>query len=159
MKAKRLLLFPALANLLGCQASTPARVAKPAEFLAAPEAARRSLPFSEAVRAGDFLILSGQIGTLPGKLELAPGGIGPEAKQTMDNIVATLARHGATVDDLVKCTVFLADMADWPAFNAVYRTFFPNHFPARSALGANGLAIGARVEVECIAYQPAESGR
>lgn len=159
MKAKRLLLFPALANLLGCQASAPPPVARPAEFLAAPEAALRSLPFSEAVRAGDLLFLSGQIGTLPGKLELAPGGIAPEAKQTMDNIVAALARHGATVDDLVKCTVFLADMADWPAFNAVYRTYFPNHFPARSALGANGLAIGARVEVECIAYQPGASGK
>ena len=109
------------------------------------------LPFSEAVRVGDLLFLSGKIGTLPGKRELAPGGLGAEARQAMNNVKATLEAHGYAMGDLVKCTVMLADMADWPAFNEVYRTYFDGRFPARSAFGANGLALGARVEVECIA--------
>ena len=110
-----------------------------------------SLPFSEAVRAGDMLYLAGMIGTdASGKL--AAGGIKPEAKQTMDNIVASLKKHGASIDRVVQCTVALADMADWPAFNEVYRGYFTDHFPARMAYGANGLALGARVEVQCNAY-------
>lgn len=110
-----------------------------------------TLPFSEAVQVGNLLILSGQIGNVPGKLELVPGGIEAEARQTMENIRTTLASRGLTMRDVIKCTVFLTDMAEWPAFNEVYRTFFEPPFPARSALGTNGLAIGARVEVECIA--------
>ena len=110
-----------------------------------------SLPFSESVQAGNLLFLSGQIGNTPGTLQLAPGGIEPESRQVMDNIQAALARRQLSMDDLVKCTVFLADMQEWPAFNQIYRRYFPRHFPARSALGANGLALGARVEVECIA--------
>jgi len=125
------------------------------EFLTAPSGAARSLPFSEAVRAGDFLFLSGQIGTLRGTLQLAPGGIEAEAGQAMDNIRAVLERHGSSLDHVVKCTVFLADMRDWPAFNEVYRRYFETNFPARSALGASGLALGARVEIECIAFAPA----
>jgi 2-iminobutanoate/2-iminopropanoate deaminase len=110
-----------------------------------------SLPFSEAVRAGDMLFLAGMLGTdASGKL--AAGGIKPEAKQTMDNIAANLKKHGASIDRLVQCTVALADMADWPAFNEVYREYFKDHFPARMAYGANGLALGARVEVQCNAY-------
>jgi 2-iminobutanoate/2-iminopropanoate deaminase len=110
-----------------------------------------TLPFSEAVRAGDMLYLAGMIGT-DGTGKLAQGGIKPEAKQTMDNIAATLKKHGASMDRLVQCTVALADMADWPAFNEVYREYFSGHFPARMAYGANGLALGARVEVQCNAY-------
>lgn len=125
------------------------------EFLSSPQGAALKLPFSEAVRAGGFLILSGQIGNLPGTHELAPGGIVPETRQMMDNIQAALERHGASMDDVVKCTVFLADMAEWPAFNEIYASYFPKQFPARSALGANGLALGARVEVECMAYPAA----
>jgi 2-iminobutanoate/2-iminopropanoate deaminase len=107
-----------------------------------------SLPFSEAVRAGDMLYLSGQIG-VDASGKLAAGGIRPEAKQTMDNIGATLARYGSSFDRVVQCTVALADMADWPAFNEVYRAYFKGHFPARMAFGANALALGARVEVQC----------
>ena len=91
---------------------------------------------------------------MPGKLELVPGGIGPEAARALDNIQAILERHGASMDDVVKCTVFLADMREWPAFNEVYRKYFPRHFPARSALAASGLVLGARVELECTAYEP-----
>ncbi len=125
-----------------------------AEFLSPPAPALRALPFSEAVRAGGFLFLSGQIGSAPGTADLVPGGIAAEARQAMENIREVLERHGASMDDVVKCTVFLADIGEWPGFNDVYRAFFPKHFPARSALGASGLAQGARVEVECIAYVP-----
>jgi len=115
----------------------------------------RSLPFSEAVRVGDVLYLSGQVGLVPGSLDLASGGIEAEAAQTLDNIQAVLERHGASMEDVFKCTVFLADIAEWPAFNEVYRRYFSAPYPARSALAASGLALGARVEVECLAYAPA----
>jgi 2-iminobutanoate/2-iminopropanoate deaminase len=113
------------------------------------------LPFSEAVRVGDLLFLSGMIGLRPGTMELVPGGIGPETRQTMENIRTMLAAAGAEPDDVVKCTVMLDEMADWPAFNALYVEFFGEHRPVRSALGADGLALGAAVEVECIAALPA----
>ncbi|MFN7967611.1 MAG: Rid family detoxifying hydrolase [Acidobacteriota bacterium] len=124
------------------------------QFFRSPDPAIAALPFSEAVQVGDLLFLSGQIGNIPGTLDLIPGGIVPESKQTLENIQAILARHGSSFDDVVKCTVFLADMRDWPAFNDVYRGYFKAHFPARSALGANGLARSARVELECIAHVP-----
>ena len=112
------------------------------------------LPFSEAVQVGDLVFLSGQIGILPGTRTLAPGGIQEEARQTMENIRATLASRGYGLDRLVRCTVMLADMSEWATFNEVYRTFFSGSFPARSAFGANGLALDARVEVECVAAVP-----
>lgn len=121
------------------------------EFLNPPAAVARNLPFSEAVRHGDTLYLSGQIGARPGELKVVPGGIREEARQVMDNIKAVLARNGLGMDRVVKCTVFLADMSEWATFNEVYRTYFAGRYPARSALGANGLALGARVEVECLA--------
>jgi 2-iminobutanoate/2-iminopropanoate deaminase len=148
------LLLPAIGLLLGCQASTPPRVSHGPDFLASPQTVALSLPFSDAVRAGEFLFLSGQIGNVPGKLELVPGGIGPEATQSLEHIKAILERNGSSLDAVVKCTVFLADIREWPTFNAIYRTYFPHHFPARSALAASGLALGARVELECLAYAP-----
>ncbi|NJN50608.1 MAG: RidA family protein [Gammaproteobacteria bacterium] len=125
---------------------------KGVEYLAAPDAASQNLPFSEAVRVDDTLYLSGELGRLPGTLELVEGGIGPQTRQTMDNIAATLARHGGTMNDVVKCTIFMADMSQWAAMNEVYRTYFAaDALPARSALGASALAVGASVEIECIA--------
>ena len=121
------------------------------EFLNSPAFARLGLPFSEAVRVGNTVYLSGQLGNVPGKLELASGGIKGEARQTMENIKTTLAAHGLTMDHIVKCTVMLADMAEWSAFNEVYRSYFTGHLPARSAFGCGGLALGGRLEVECIA--------
>jgi 2-iminobutanoate/2-iminopropanoate deaminase len=115
----------------------------------------KGMPFSEAVRAGDMLIVSGEIGSLPGKMALAPGGITGQARQAIENVRAILRRHGATLRDVVQCTVFLADMKDWPAFNTVYREYFKPPFPARSATGASGIALGARVELQCTAYVPA----
>ena len=99
-----------------------------------------------------MLYLSGQLGTdAAGKL--AAGGVKAETKQVMDNIRAILERNNSGMDRVVKCTVMLADISEWAAFNEVYRTFFTAPYPARSALGANGLALGARVEVECIAVR------
>ena len=103
------------------------------------------------MRVGDVLYQSGQIGIEPGTLKLVPGGLKEEAKQAMDNIRTTLEAHGYAMRDLVKCTVMLADMSRWAEFNDVYKSYFVGRYPARSALGANGLALGAQVEVECIA--------
>ena len=110
----------------------------------------RSLPFSEAVRVGDMLYLSGQLGT-DSTGQLVPGGIGPETRQALGNIAAALARHGSSPDRVVKCTVMLADIAEWAAMNEVYVAFFGSHRPARSAFGTSGLALGARLELECMA--------
>lgn len=109
-------------------------------------------PFSPAVRVGDLLFLSGQIGTDPAAGgALVAGGIGPETRRTMENIRDVLQRSGSSLDRVVKCTVMLADMREWEAMNAVYATYFPRSKPARSAFGTSGLALGARVEIECIA--------
>ena len=109
------------------------------------------LPFSTAVRVGNMLYLSGQIGTLPGTRELAPGGVAAEARQTLENIKAVLEFAGSSMDRVVKCTVFLLDIADYSAVNEVYATYFPVDPPARSAMAASGLALGSQVEIECIA--------
>jgi len=109
------------------------------------------LPFSDAVRVGDMLYLSGKIGNIPGTLQLAEGGIAGETRQALENIKASLEKYGSSLDEVVKCTVFLADIAEWGAMNEVYRTYFPVNPPARSALGTSGLALGARLEIECLA--------
>jgi enamine deaminase RidA (YjgF/YER057c/UK114 family) len=82
---------------------------------------------------------------------MVAGGIGPETRQALTNIAAALARHGSSLDQVVKCTVMLADIGEWAAMNEVYVTFFGSHRPARSAFGASGLALGARLELECMA--------
>jgi reactive intermediate/imine deaminase len=110
------------------------------------------LPFSAAVRVGDMLYLSGQIGNLPGTKDLAPGGIEGETRQTMENIKMVVEKYGSSMDRVIKCTIFMADMAEWAAMNAVYVTYFPeDKLPARAAFGTSGLALDARVEIECIA--------
>ena len=121
------------------------------EYRSAP--GRSHMPFSESVRVGNLLFLSGQIGATmsEGGRGLPPGGIGPETRQTLENIRGALERAGLTMNDVVKCTVMLADIAEWADMNKVYRTFFTEHFPARSAFGTSGLALDARVEIECIA--------
>ena len=121
-----------------------------APVFVAPQGAMAAYPFSAAVRVGDVLYLSGQIGT-DSTGRLVPGGIEAETRQTMNNIRDVLARTGSSLDRVAKCTVMMADMREWPAMNAIYATYFPRAKPARSALGANGLALGARVEIECIA--------
>ena len=111
-----------------------------------------SLPFCEGTASGGLVFLSGQLGNVPGTLTLVEGGIEAEARQALANIRTALQAQGLDLDRLLRCTVMLADMAEWPAFNAVYAAFFAGHpLPARSAFGCNGLALGARVEIECTA--------
>jgi 2-iminobutanoate/2-iminopropanoate deaminase len=127
-------------------AATPAWSAPPAYY---PPQNPQS-PYSEAVRAGDFLIVSGQLGVAP---DGAAQSFEAETRRAMDNVTAILARHGSGMDQVVKCTVMLADMGQWAAFNAVYVTYFkPGRLPSRSVFGSSGLAAGARLEVECWAY-------
>lgn len=110
-------------------------------------------PFSPAVRVGNVIFLSGQIGTdASASGGVVAGGIEAETRQTLDNIKKVLTDIGSSMDKVVKCTVMMADMKEWDRMNTVYITYFtPGRLPARSALGANGLALGARVEIECIA--------
>jgi reactive intermediate/imine deaminase len=123
------------------------------EYINSPATKAVKLPFSQAVRVGDVLYLSGALGNKPGTLELVPGGMAAEARQTMENIGAVLRENGLSFRDVFKCTVMLADMSKWADFNKVYIGYFePDRLPARSAFGANGLALGAQVEVECWAY-------
>ena len=142
-------LFAATAILLG-----PAPMAQnspPIERIGEPMLNGQRLPFSSAVRAGDTVYLSGALGIGPdGKLA---SGMEAQARLAMDNLGAALKSAGIGWGVVAKCTVMLDDMADWPAFNQVYVTYFPDgKYPARSAFGADGLALGALVEVECIAY-------
>ena len=123
------------------------------KFINSPAARALKLPFSQAVQVGEVLYLSGQIGNLPGTLKLAPGGLAAETRQTMENIGAMLKENGLSFADVFKVTVMLADMAQWQDFNKVYITYFdPDRLPARSAFGASGLALGAQVELECMAH-------
>jgi reactive intermediate/imine deaminase len=110
-------------------------------------------PFSSAVKVGNMLYLSGQMGTVieNGTPKLVAGGIEPEAKQTLENIKAILAKAGSSMERVVECKVMLADMAEWPKFNTIYASYFPGPKPARSAWGANGLALGGKVEITCMA--------
>lgn len=109
-------------------------------------------PFSLAVRAGDYVFVSGQLGTGPSGLVK---GFDAQSRQALDNIVTILKGVNLGMDDVVKCTVMMADMAKWEDFNKVYVTYFkPQRLPARSAMGVNGLALGAEVEIECMAYAP-----
>jgi len=136
------------AALLAALFAAAGAVAAEPEFFPRKAAPGQSYPFSEAVRVGDMLYLSGDIGVgADGKL--VGGGVKAEAKQVMDNIAANLARHGSSFDHVVQCTVALADIADWPAFNEIYRGYFSKHFPARMAYATGGLALGAKVEVQC----------
>ena len=111
----------------------------------------RSLPLSEAVQVGHMLYLSGQLGT-DGASGLVPGGIKAETKQVMENIRRVLERNGSSLNQVVKCTVMLADMSERAAMSEVYVTYFAkDRLPARSTFGVTGLALGARVEIECLA--------
>lgn len=137
----------ALALVAASAAAAPATV----EYFPAPAVQGRTAPFSSAVRVGDTVYLSGAIGIAPdGKI---PAGIEAQSRQTMDNIGAVLKRAGLGWDDVVKCTVMLDNISEWAAFNSVYVSYFPSgKMPARSAFGADGLALGALLEVECLAY-------
>lgn len=134
----------------GAVIAAPAAHAQSATPPRSPTQMQRQLPFSPAVRAGNLLFVSGTLGT-DSTGALVAGGIEAETRQTMLNIKQIVEQHGATMDNVVKCLVMLADMGEWGRMNSVYVTFFPNRKPARSAFGASGLALNARVEIECIA--------
>ena len=144
------LLLPALL-LSAC--SVAVRTGSPTDPRFITPAEGWPFPFSPAVRVGDLVFLSGQIGTrmVDGRPVLVSGGIEAETRQTLENIRAIVEESGSSLDRVVKCTVMMADMAEWPRMNAVYAAFFPGPKPARSAFGTTGLALGARVEIECIA--------
>jgi len=118
-----------------------------------PAGAAATLPFSPAVRVGNILYLSGQLG-IDSTNKLVPGGIEAETRQALTNIKKLLEANGSSMDRVVKCLVMLADIGEWAKMNGVYVTFFPTHRPARSAFGATGLALGGRLEIECIATMP-----
>ena len=141
----RWLWFLAPLLLAGCEERS--RTAS-AQFFPMP--GQPALPFSESVRVGNMIYLSGQLGT-DSTGRLVPGGVQAETRQALRNIAAALERQGLTLDRVVKCTVMLADIRDWAAMNEVYLTFFRGHRPARSAFATSGLALGARLELECIA--------
>jgi 2-iminobutanoate/2-iminopropanoate deaminase len=109
-----------------------------------------NLPFSDAVRVGDVWYLSGQMGVIPGTMQLAPGGIEAETRQMMENIARVLKSCGRDFDHVFKCTVMMADMSQWGAFNKIYLTYFKtDRLPTRSAFGASALALGGAIEMEC----------
>lgn len=136
-----------LACVLGA-CTHPHRGRQPVEWVAAPGEGHR--PFSELVRVGRMLYLSGQLGTdSTGKV--VGGGIQAETRQALENIKHVLETHGSSMDDVVKCTAMLADIKEWAPMNEVYVGYFPRHLPARSAFATNGLALGGRIELECMA--------
>lgn len=162
---RRAVLALGMVALAGCtlearqdraDASAAAAAVAPRKEIIQPEGVASLPVFSSAVRSGDFIFLSGALGALPGVTppQLIEGGIVPETHQTMRNIIAVLDAAGATLEDLIKCTVFLADIDDYAAVNQVYVEYFPSDPPARSALAGSGLALGALVEIECIAAAP-----
>jgi len=146
-------LFAILSVIIMTVISTPLSAHKVStlKLLGADENKEQNLPFSEAVAFGDLLFLSGQIGLKPGATKIVEGGIQAETKQTMLNIRNTLEKYGSSMEKIIKCTIFLGDMGEWAEMNIAYIEALGDHRPARSALGANGLALNGAVEIECIA--------
>ena len=147
--ARRALLLLALPALAACRVNVTRRPAAVEPVFVQPDGPPRN-PFSPAVRVGSLIYLAGTLGTRP-EGGLVPGGIQGETRQAMENMRRTLGAMGLGLDRLVKCTVFLADLAEWPAMNEVYRSYFPDQkYPARAAVQAT-LLNGARVELDCVA--------
>jgi 2-iminobutanoate/2-iminopropanoate deaminase len=128
------------------------------DFMVSEDTRSLGLPFSDAVRIDNLLVMSGQLGVEPATFKLVDGGIEAETRQIFSNMQRILAVSGVGLDAIVKCTVMIADIAEWPLFNTLYVSYFPGNKPARSAFGANGLALGAHVELECWAVLDAGPG-
>ena len=118
-------------------------------YLVSPETKKLNLPFSDAVRVNNMIFMSGQLGVEPGSFKLVEGGIENETRQIFKNMKGVLESNESSLSNIVKCTVMMGDIGEWPKFNQVYVTYFPDDKPARSAFGANGLALGASVDMEC----------
>jgi len=127
----------------------------PVEPVATPNAPPVAGPYSPAVRAGDWLVLAGQVGLDPAAGALAPGGAAAEARQAMANVAAVLGDCGASLADIAKATVFVTDLGDFGAVNEAYGEALGEHRPARSTVQVAALPAGARVEIEVWAYRPA----
>lgn len=117
-----------------------------------PSAPGAAGPYSPAVRAGEWLVLAGQVGLDPATNKLVDGDVGAQTRQVLANIANILADCGATLADVAKTTVFLTDMGDFAAMNEVYADAFAEHRPARSTIGVSALPLGARVEIEVWAH-------
>ncbi len=143
MKNRIVFLF-GICFLIGCNST------QSVDYLQSDEFSKQNMPFSEAVRVGNMLYLSGQIGSSsedPSKV--VAGGIGPETRQTMENMKEVLERYGSSMNQVVKCLCMLADIDEWAEMSGEYVKYFPDHKPARSAFAGTGLALNARVEIEC----------
>jgi 2-iminobutanoate/2-iminopropanoate deaminase len=155
MKQLQILMFGTFALMISGATTFPVVAsANQIEHYTMPENVPLNLPFSEAVRVGHTIYLAGQIGIPPGGKAVVPGGIEPESKQTLTNIGLVLAHFNLTFENVVRCQVMLADISDWPKFNAMYKTFVKAPYPARSAFAGSGLAFNAKVEIECVAVVP-----
>ena len=149
MKLTTIQLLVLILTLFNCQ---PAKKEINISHRATEEFKKANLPFSEAVIVDNVIYLSGQVGSNPhDAMTLVEGGMRAEAKQALENIKQVLEANGSSMENVVKCTVMLADIGEWGDFNEEYIKFFPGEKPARSAFGTSGLALGARVEIECIA--------
>jgi 2-iminobutanoate/2-iminopropanoate deaminase len=126
------------------------------QSFSSPGAPKAIGPYSPAVRAGDLLFLSGQIALDPTSGELVPGDVGVQTRRVMDNLGALLAAAGLSFADVVRATIFLADMNDFGRVNEVYGTFFKEPYPARATVQVARLPKDARVEVDLIASYTAE---
>lgn len=110
-------------------------------------------PYSQAIEANGMVFVSGQLPVDPATGEFAPGGVKELTRQSLTNVKHILASVGLTMENIVKTTVFLTDMADFAEMNEIYTSFFGGAAPARSAVAVKALPKGARVEVECIAVR------
>lgn len=144
----RLIAIIALWSVAGCGAPS-----EPTSRTYDRDPSLGNLPFSSAVIVGDTIFLSGEIGRAPGTTRVVEGGVGAETRQILENYKATLARLDSGLADVVKCTVFLDDMAKFGEMNVVYTEYFPGDKPARSTFGVDGLALGAALEIECLAIR------
>jgi len=112
----------------------------------------QKLPFSPAIRAGDFVYVSGQVAHGENG-ELVDGGIIVQTRQTIENLRRVLSQAGCTLDDVIKCNVWLADARDFWSFNKIYASYFPGVPPARSTV-QSPLMVDAKIEIDCVAYRP-----
>jgi 2-iminobutanoate/2-iminopropanoate deaminase len=126
----------------------------PVESVPTPNAPPAAGPYSPAVRAGDWLVLAGQVGLDPAGGGIVPGGVEAQARQVLANITAVLRDCGATLTDVAKSTVFVTDIGQFAAVNAIYAEAFGDHRPARSTVQVAALPGGAEVEIEVWAFLP-----
>ena len=143
-------MFLLLTTVLFCACQT--NTSEAVIFHETHEPKKVNAPFSDAVQVGNMYFLSGQVGIDHTSRKLVSGGIEAETKQTLENIKAVLAQHDMEMKDVVKCTVILADIKDFSTFNSIYKTYFPQK-PARTTFAAKDLAVGAKIEIECIAVK------